>query len=341
MPIGKSIIENKSVSQKEQIYKIDYDSNNMLRALNYFSKGTLAYIHRFILKKKYLVSCNENPQEFDPLEVQSSVIKKHFLSPANKNNYSIQKKDEGFKIIIFNTEYSRDPSTLIKLVKKYDADFVLLSEVDKLTIRNNGEDTPNILSQELKMNYIFYPEFWELDEHDGNGLTGNMILSRYKFKDAGFHILKNYFPWNDWKYEKRIGSRNFVYATLEINKSKILLISTHLEDKSDNTGRIAQMREIINFSKKYYNYEYIIIGGDLNTRFKEEDQKMISLMEENGFEYKKIGRTWKRLNFLPTNIPLELDKFFLKNNKGSNFKIEVLKQENVESDHYPLLIEIE
>jgi len=207
-------------------------------------KGFLAYWHKFILRKNYIVSSEQNPEAFLIEDIEKEEIKQYFSSLRFKNNLTSEYKGNQLNILVFNSEYSKDVQGIKNILDSLKIDIAIITEVDDLTKRSIEKGSLEEIAGN-EFNFIYGPEFWEKDTKSGEGYTGNLILSKLKLKNFGFKFLDNCFPWNDWVYEPRIGSRNFVYAEISLKGKNVLLISTHLEDKCNDDSRIIQMQTIL------------------------------------------------------------------------------------------------
>lgn len=100
------------------------------------------------------------------------------------------------------------------------------------------------------------------------------ILSRYEVK-----LLDEVYFEKDHDEE-----RAFQIIEVALKKEKILLVNTHLSHISSKT-RINQIEEILNYLKKYDNYDLTLFCGDLNAQ---PNSNEIKLLRNKGFKDKNI-----------------------------------------------------
>jgi len=199
--------------------------------------------------------------------------------PENPDNPEV-------KMLTWNIERGYKVDEQIKHLRKEDPDILCLQEVDLDCERTGNQNIALKVAQELGYKYVVYTtEFLELDgdEKDfplslrgklkkigkGGGAHGHAILSKYPIENTSAIKLDNL--WHDWeggkqkmsKREPREGQRVAQKIDIKIGNKTVTIYNTHLEDKTNTTGRLAQWDQIANDAEK--NEHPTIITGDLNT----------------------------------------------------------------------------
>jgi len=132
------------------------------------------------------------------------------------------------------------------------------------------------LNIELDFNYITT----NTRKKHRNGVLSSSnltILSRYNVK-----LLEEvYFNKGDDE------ERAFQIIEVSLKKEKLILVNTHLCHISSKT-RIEQIEEILNYLKKYDNYDLALLCGDLNAQPNSDELK---LLEKKGFVSKNIQQS--------------------------------------------------
>ncbi|QTE22723.1 endonuclease/exonuclease/phosphatase family protein [Polaribacter cellanae] len=169
-----------------------------------------------------------------------------------------QKKEEKkvvVKVLSFNilhgatTNGSFDLDIIANVIKKADADFVSLQEVDFKTNRAKKYDLPTELGYRTKMASVFGRAMF----YDG-GEYGEGVLSKSSFLSTRNIALP---------YSKENEPRAALEVTTVLKSGDtISFIGTHLDHLKDNTDRVLQAKAI---NKTFRNNKYpTILSGDLN-----------------------------------------------------------------------------
>ncbi|MGR3807037.1 endonuclease/exonuclease/phosphatase family protein [Pasteurella testudinis] len=190
-----------------------------------------------------------------------------------------------FRVIAWNLERCLDVSASAVLLRQYNPDIVLLSEMDNGMARTQQRHTTQALAQELGMYYLYGVEFLELDlgseierklatdNFNRQGWHGNAILSKVPFKSAAMLRFDDHGHWfggqkvGDHFGEARIGGRMALLAEVATAQGNLLLVSTHLESNvnQDTAYRERQMLTLAQACRQFKPDLPVIIGGDLNT----------------------------------------------------------------------------
>ncbi|GGG87951.1 hypothetical protein GCM10011416_00210 [Polaribacter pacificus] len=160
-----------------------------------------------------------------------------------------------------NTDGSFDLDRIAAVIKKADADFVALQEVDFKTKRAKGYDLPTELGFRTKMTSLFARAM----PYDG-GEYGEAVLSTYSFISSRNTAL----PYTNGN-EPRAALE--VTAVLKSGDT-ISFIGTHLDHLKTDTDRVSQAKALNSIFKN--NRYPTILAGDLND---EPKSNAISILE--------------------------------------------------------------
>lgn len=192
---------------------------------------------------------------------------------------------ERFRVLAWNAERCLDVSGSAERLAQYDADIILLSEMDSGMARTQQQHTTKELAKALNMYYLYGVEFLELDvgndierelatdEYNKKGFHGNAILSKMPIDKAAMLRLDDHGHWfagqqvGDRFGQPRIGGRMALLASVStVKKQKLTVVSTHLESNADTVYRDKQMFDLAAVAEAFSRGAApIIIGGDLNT----------------------------------------------------------------------------
>jgi len=169
-----------------------------------------------------------------------------------------QKKDAKkvtVKVLSFNilhgktTNGSFDLDIIANVIKKADADFVSLQEVDFKTNRSKKYDLPTELGFRTKMASVFGRAMY----YDG-GEYGEGVLSKYSFLSTR-NVALPYTKGNEPRTALEI-------TTVLKSGDTISFIGTHLDHLKEDTDRVSQATAI---NKAFSNNKFpTILTGDLN-----------------------------------------------------------------------------
>ncbi|HEX6151443.1 endonuclease/exonuclease/phosphatase family protein, partial [Nocardioides sp.] len=132
-------------------------------------------------------------------------------------------------------------------LRAWDADLVLLQEVDQGRRRTHGVDQPRRLARRLGYSHVYGPT-----RRFRPGSTGNAILSRWPVVDVGLRHL----PRGSGAYR-----RGLVRATVDVHGQQVDVFSTHFDHASRHARR-AQAR-VVAASVRRSSWP-VVLGGDLN-----------------------------------------------------------------------------
>lgn len=190
-----------------------------------------------------------------------------------------------FRVLAWNAERCLDVASSAELLAVYDADIILLSEMDNGMARTEQKHTTKKLANALGMYYLYGVEFLELDvgsdierelasdKHNKKGFHGNAILSKMPIEKAAMLRFDDHGHWFGGQQvgnsfgQPRIGGRMALLAHVTTgNNQPLVVISTHLESNADTIYRDKQLFDLIAVAEAFGQGKApIIIGGDLNT----------------------------------------------------------------------------
>ncbi len=145
-------------------------------------------------------------------------------------------------------------------------DIILANELDDGCVRSGQRDTTRELAARLGMNFAFGLEFIELvNPEDEKGYHGNAIFSRFPILWAQVVRLPEQYNWY-FDRQRRIGGRLAVLAELDLGNRRVGVGTIHLENRTDGSGRQAQLETVLEAADRLFPGDMpVILGGDLNT----------------------------------------------------------------------------
>ncbi len=249
-----------------------------------------------------------NTDQLSPAELNSLIPEINELEL--NNNFNNAQTGHSLKIIAWNMERGRHWRDCVKLINEHPAlvnpDFIFLGEMDFGMARSANEHTTQQMADSLKMNYLYGVEFLELTNGEkeerikypgvnDRGFHGNAILSKYPLKNVKMIRFPGIDKWYN-SYQKRLGGRMALMATVTCNNQNITLVSTHLEsDAGQFKTRYEQMNWIINELAIYSPKNPVLMGGDLNAILQE---RLFFELRKNGFlieECNEIGQPTQQI----------------------------------------------
>lgn len=249
------------------VYLLDYQMGR-IKIGHIYSLITIVGIIIIIQGKAITMRNSEHKNaglnDFQKKIAINKIYKKIHLTDETKEPY------RNIKLLSWNIERGYEPKSIIDYIKNENPSIICLQEVDWNNKRTDEKDVLGFIAEELKMNGYFLTEFIEIESPkrskvlQGGGVHGNAILSKIQPKKVFGVNLPVEYDWGN-SVQKRIGSRNAICAEFNIANRRVVICSTHLEDKVSNP-----IRRIVQFDKLYKKlendgYEHMIIAGDMNT----------------------------------------------------------------------------
>ncbi len=231
------------------------------------------------------------------------------------------------KVLSFNilhgktTNGSFDLDIIANVIKKANADFVSLQEVDFKTNRAKKYDLPTELGYRTKMASIFGRAMY----YDG-GEYGEGVLSKYSFLSTR-NVPLPYTKGNEPRAALEI-------TTVLKSGDTISFIGTHLDHLKEDTDRVSQATAI---NKAFSDNKYpTILTGDLNDT---PNSKTINILES--FWKASYDKSNPLLTF-PSDKPIKKIDYVMYYPKS---KWKVLSKETIcdtiASDHCAYLVTLE
>lgn len=184
------------------------------------------------------------------------------------------------RVATFNVERGYFLEKVLKELVIADVDVLLLQELDIACKRTGEVDVVKELAMALNMGGVFITEFEELDDpvrgdrRAGGGVHGNAVLTRLPIRSnsSGFFRHSPQYDWETNGYSEgqpRGGGRVSLWIDIEVNKSIVRCVTTHLENKCGILGRVRQFAEMLptlfSVDGDSKSFDAMVIGGDLNT----------------------------------------------------------------------------
>lgn len=165
-------------------------------------------------------------------------------------------------------------SEIERILSDFDADFILLQEVDTDSDRSfhinqwlqyeySLEDYESRFALNYSCKYVPYP----LTENIGKVNSGIATYSRYDVTSATRYSLPNSFSW-----PSRVANlKRCLLVTripIEDSEKELVLVNLHLDAYDDGEGKAAQTEQLLEFIQaEYAKGNYVIAGGDFNQTF--------------------------------------------------------------------------
>lgn len=236
------------------------------------------------------------------------------------NSYS-----QTIKILSYNIHHGNPPSkpnvidleAIAKVINESNADIIGIQEVDIHVSRSEQVNQAKRLAELTNMEFYFSKGI-DLEK----GYYGTLILTKHKIVGK-----RRY----DLPMPVKSENRSLAIVDVELPGGKVVSVAnTHLDLKEEN--RIEQAKFIHELGELYSRP--LILVGDLNAK---PESEPIKLLEQYFERFKKGKPTSPNVN--PKN---EIDYIMVaKHSKFEWKKYKVLEEYNVESDHLPVLAEIE
>jgi endonuclease/exonuclease/phosphatase family metal-dependent hydrolase len=244
----------------------------------------------------------------------------------------------------------------LKLVEqafeKYNPDFIALQEVDFGGSRAYEVNQFESLGKKLGFHqggmavnwdkkYVPFPYSISTENHFGNVLSGQGILSKYPISKHEVSVLErpsgNPF-WYDLFYIDRLAQ----VAEVIIGSQKIYIINVHLE-AFDKETRKKQTKVVLEKYKELAQQQTTFLVGDFNSEPSEEVESaptISTLLKESNLISacpEEFFNTAQSFSY-PSDFPnKQIDYIFYDSTKVKSIAWEVLKTTSTASDHLPLM----
>jgi endonuclease/exonuclease/phosphatase family metal-dependent hydrolase len=178
------------------------------------------------------------------------------------------------RVVDWNIDRGLKLSEIIDFLGDSKADVFLLQEVDINAYRTRQINVASEIARKLHLNYVFGREFVELSQgtKSSPAYHGQTTLSRWKISDS--YIIHFQRQSDFWKprwfkpnlptFQERLGGRMALVSEIEIQGLRLVTYNLHLESRSDDDLRVAQLSEVLNDAATYDPELLVILAGDLN-----------------------------------------------------------------------------
>lgn len=167
------------------------------------------------------------------------------------------------KVVTWNIERGVEYDNVLSVLRRVDADVLLLQEVDRGCRRTSYRNVARDLAEALDMNWIAAGEFQEIGEGRAGAaaITGQAILSRFPIEDASVlrFAAQDRWRWSVNPVQPRRGGR----MALKARTAGVTVYNTHIESGRDRSVQHRQMAEIV-ADQAALHESAVVIGGDFN-----------------------------------------------------------------------------
>jgi endonuclease/exonuclease/phosphatase family metal-dependent hydrolase len=178
------------------------------------------------------------------------------------------------RVVDWNIDRGLKLSEIVDFLGDSNADVFLLQEVDVNAQRTNRLNIAQEIARKLRLNYVFGREFVELSQGSkaSPAYHGQATLSRWKISTSRIiHFQRQsdfwqprWFKPNLQTFQERLGGRIALVSEIDIQGLRIVTYNLHLESRSDDDLRLAQLNEVLHHAATYDPARLLILAGDLN-----------------------------------------------------------------------------
>jgi endonuclease/exonuclease/phosphatase family metal-dependent hydrolase len=178
------------------------------------------------------------------------------------------------RVVDWNIDRGLKLPAIIDFLADTNADVFILQEVDINAHRTHRLNIAREVARKLRLNYVFGREFVELTQgtKTSPAYHGQATLSRWKISNP--RLIRFQRQSDFWKprwfkpklqtLQERLGGRVALAAEINIAEASTLCYNLHLESRSNDELRCAQLNEVLEDSAKYDSACLVILAGDLN-----------------------------------------------------------------------------
>jgi endonuclease/exonuclease/phosphatase family metal-dependent hydrolase len=251
------------------------------------------------------------------------------------------------RVVDWNIDRGLRLSEIIDFLADSNADVFLLQEVDINAHRTHQLNIAQEIARKLRLNYVFGREFVELTQGSKTSPAyhGQATLSRWRMSNS--RILRFQRQSDFWKprwykpklqtFQERLGGRIALVSEIDIQGLPIVTYNLHLESRSDDELRLAQLNEVLHDVTTYDAARLLILGGDFNLNVSKP--RVSEVLARAGF---REAVPTARVATTPHRHLLEpgrhIDWAFVRGSSQPNAG-KVLKSVKA-SDHYPISFEL-
>jgi endonuclease/exonuclease/phosphatase family metal-dependent hydrolase len=214
------------------------------------------------------------------------------VSTARRNGYSVDMEmddivtgnfapprwivsaPKSLRVVDWNIDRGLKLSEIIDFLGDSKADVFLLQEVDINAHRTHRLNIAQEIARNLRLNYVFGREFVELTQGSKSSPAyhGQATLSRWKMSNSRIiHFERQSDFWKPrWfkpklqAFQERLGGRIALLSEIDIQGLPIVTYNLHLESRSDDDLRLAQLNEVLHDAATFDPTRVLIVAGDLN-----------------------------------------------------------------------------
>jgi endonuclease/exonuclease/phosphatase family metal-dependent hydrolase len=178
------------------------------------------------------------------------------------------------RVVDWNIDRGLKLPAIIDFLGDTKADVFILQEVDINAHRTHRLNIAREIARKLQLNYVFGREFVELTQGSkaSPAYHGQATLSRWKistprairFQRQSDFWRPRWFKPNLQTFQERLGGRVALATEIDIAGASTLCYNLHLESRSNDELRLAQLNEVLEDSAKYDSAGLVILAGDLN-----------------------------------------------------------------------------
>ena len=178
------------------------------------------------------------------------------------------------RVVDWNVDRGSKLPEIIEFLGDSKADVLFLQEVDINAHRTHRLNIAQEIARKLRLNYVFGREFVELTQGSkaSPAYHGQATLSRWKISAPS--IIRFQQQSDFWKprwfkpklqaFQERLGGRIALVSEIDVQGLPILTYNLHLESRSDDDLRLAQLNEVLQHATRYDRARLLILAGDLN-----------------------------------------------------------------------------
>lgn len=233
---------------------------------------------------------------------------------------------------------------IAKQVKAFEADIVVLNEVDFSATWSGGLDQGTEIAQAAGFEYFIKQSNLDFGLLYGRWHFGNVVMSRYPIVDAKVVSLTPINTWEDWV----VGCKRGVACTIELaSKDRITVVGVHMEARGESV-RVKQAHDLVEACSE--TDAPIFLVGDLNTT---PGIAPMSRVDENGVNaFEILVQPQTGLSFAPNSTPTSDELTFPSSQPNAvidwilyeDFAYKLVSQNvtrSLLSDHLPVIAEFE
>jgi endonuclease/exonuclease/phosphatase family metal-dependent hydrolase len=178
------------------------------------------------------------------------------------------------RIVDWNIDRGLHLRSIIDFLGDTNADVFILQEVDVNARRTHHLNIAQEIARKLRLNYVFGREFVELTQGSKTSPAyhGQATLSPWKIsKPRIIHFQQQSDFWTPrWykpklqKLQERLGGRIALAAEIGIQCVPMICYNLHLESRSNDELRFAQLNEVLHDAGDYDSTQVVVVAGDLN-----------------------------------------------------------------------------